>query len=159
MTLFEINEALRNYEEIYDEETGEWLNEDELDQLNIARDAKIEGIGCLIKEYRAQSKALVEESKVMKKRAESADKKADNLEKWLSFELQNKPYSTPRVNITFRRSETTDIIEVGLLPEIYVTEKVKTELVPDKAKIKKDIKSGIEVPGAVVTEHFNIQVR
>ena len=45
MTLFEIDKAILDFEFDIDEETGEILNANALDELHMARDAKIEGIG------------------------------------------------------------------------------------------------------------------
>ena len=42
MTLYDIDSAIENWEPKINEETGEVLNFSELDDLNMARDAKIE---------------------------------------------------------------------------------------------------------------------
>ena len=48
-TLYEINEKLLNFEFEIDEETGEILNAGELDNLELARDEKIENLCLYIK--------------------------------------------------------------------------------------------------------------
>ena len=45
MTLYEIDKALADFEFEIDEDTGEILNAADLDELNLARDQKIENIG------------------------------------------------------------------------------------------------------------------
>ena len=44
MNLFELNQALMDFELEIDEETGEILNADALDSLELERDTKIENI-------------------------------------------------------------------------------------------------------------------
>lgn len=159
MTLFEIREELRNFEYIWDEETGELLNADELEALQLAEEAKKEGIACLAKEARAESKALRDEAKALIDRADAKDKKADNLEKWLGHILDHKPFETTRCRVGFRRTETCDILEERLIPKDYMVTNIKTETKPDKRRIKDDLKAGKEIPGAVLTEHYRISVR
>lgn len=159
MKLYEINAAIRNFEYEYDPETGEWLNEDEWNELAIARDTKIEGIACLAKEARAEYKAICEEMEHLKARAEQSKKRAEGLEKWLTKELQGKSMVTTRASILFRASETTDILFEDMIPEKYMVVTTKVERRPDKDAIKKAIKAGEEVAGAVVTQHCNITVK
>lgn len=158
VTLFEINEAIRNFDYEWDEETGELLNADELTALEIAKDEKREAIACVIKEHQALLDALKKEKKSISDRIVKEEKKVENLTKWLGFELGYKPFATAKTQVAWRRSETTDIVDVRLLPEEYVTTKVTEETVPDKKKIKDAIKSGKEIPGAMVTEHYNIKI-
>lgn len=159
MKLFEIQEALRNFEWQFDEETGEVLNEDEYNELALAEEAKKEGIACLIKEARAEAKALRDEAKNLTARADSKDKNADNLESWLGHILEYKPFETARCKVGFKKTETCDIIQEKMIPQEYMVTSVKTETKPDKRRIKDDIKAGKEIPGAVVTEHYRIQVK
>ena len=58
MTLFELNDALRNFNLEIDEETGEILNAAELDALEMQRDEKIENIALWIKNLKAEAEAV-----------------------------------------------------------------------------------------------------
>lgn len=159
MTLFEIQDAIRNFEYDFDEETGEILNEDEFNELKVAEEAKKEGIACLAKEMRAEAKALKDEAQNLLDRASSKEKNADNLENWLGNILEHQPFETTRCKVGFRRTETCDIVEEGLVPKEYMVTQIKTETKPDKRRIKDDIKSGKEIPGCAVTEHYRIQIK
>lgn len=159
MTLYEIREAIRNFEFEFDAETGEILNSDEYDALQVAENEKKEAIGCLIKEGRAEVAALIAEMKALKDRADRKQNWVNNMEKWYAQVLGNEAFETPRVQVSFRKSQTTDIIEERLIPSEYMVQRIKTETKPDKDKIKKAINAGKEVPGAVLTDHYNIQVK
>ena len=159
MTLYEIREAIRNFEFDFDEESGEILNANEYDALQIAETEKKEAIGCLIKEGRAEVAALIAEMKSLKDRADRKQNWINNMEKWYAQVLGNEAFETPRVQVSFRKSQTTDIIEERLIPSEYMVQRIKTETKPDKDKIKKAINAGKEVPGAVLTDHYNIQVK
>lgn len=159
MKLYEIDEQLRNFEYEFDEDTGEILNEDEFNALNIAKDEKLEAIGCVIKEHVATANAIKAEIQNMKDRLERENKDIERLKAWYAKWLENKPFSTARVQVSFRKSETTDIIEERMLPEEYIVKEIKPVTRPDKDKIKKAIKQGIDVPGACITEHWNIQIK
>lgn len=60
-------------------------------------------------------------------------------------------------NISFRASESVEIDDLSLIPEKYLTKKV--EIKPDKTAIKKAIQSGIEVNGAHIEMHNNLQIK
>lgn len=159
MTLFEINEQLRNFEYEFDEETGEVLNEDEFNALEVAQEEKLEAIGCIIKEKVATAEALKAEIKNMRDRMDKEIKDIERMKAWYGQCLGNKPFSTTKVQVSFRKSETTDILQEQMIPEEYIIKEIKPVTRPDKDRIKKAIKAGIDVPGAVVTEHYNIQIK
>ncbi|MBO7669510.1 MAG: siphovirus Gp157 family protein [Oscillospiraceae bacterium] len=61
MNLYEINDALALWTPEVDEETGELLNGEALDELNAAREKKIEIIALWIKDLAAEIEAFKEE--------------------------------------------------------------------------------------------------
>lgn len=60
-------------------------------------------------------------------------------------------------NISFRTSESVEIDDINLIPKEYLVEKV--EVKPDKTAIKKAIQSGIEINGAHIEKHNNINIK
>lgn len=60
-------------------------------------------------------------------------------------------------NISFRASESVEIDDLSLIPKTYLVEKV--EVKPDKTAIKKAIQSGIEINGAHIEQHKNINIK
>lgn len=60
-------------------------------------------------------------------------------------------------NVSFTSSQTVEIDDITLIPKEHLVEKV--EVKPDKTAIKKAIQSGIEVQGAHIQPHKNINIK
>lgn len=156
MTLYEIDKAIMDFE-LEVNEDGEVLNYEELDNLNIERDKKIEGIGLYFKNISAESEMVKAEAKNLTERYKRLENKAESLKKYLAYALQGEKFSTPRLAVSYRKSES---VEIG---QDFVYDKkwceVSTTYKPDKKKIKDAIKSGKEVAGAKLIEKQNISVK
>lgn len=166
MTLYEINRNIedilnRMFEEV-DEETGEVNPEivTELAELNEARDTKIDNIGAYIKNLDAEAKAIKDEMDALKKRLDQKKKTIDRLKEYVAQDLlahgETKKES-PRVVFSFRKSVAVEITDETLLPKDLIVTTVETK--PDKTKIKECLKEEQEVPGAVLVERMNIQIK
>ncbi len=166
MTLYEIDYQIRqfldNMMDAVDEETGEVLDIDpsKLEELNEAREQKLENITLYIKNLDAEAKAIKEEEKNLKERRERAEKKAERLRNLLSDSILNAGddhFETSRCSVTFRASDTVEIDDMDLIDEAYI--KVVTDYKPDKTAIKKAIKAGIKIDGCHLESHNNIQIK
>lgn len=157
MTLFEIDDAILNFEFEVDEETGEILNAQDLDDLKMAREDKIEGVGLWIKNLEAEAAAVKAEKDNMADRQRRLEKKAESLKGYLSYALQGQKFSTPKIAMSWRRSESVDITDVYLLPEELINVQIKK--VPDKKAIKDAIKAGKDIRGAELIEKQNLQIK
>ena len=58
MTIYEIDQAIMN---CVDVETGEIIDTEQLDKLQMERDAKLENVACWIKDLKAEAEALKNE--------------------------------------------------------------------------------------------------
>lgn len=154
-TLYDIIKSIESFEFEVDEETGEILNMAELDALQVDKETKVENIALFIKNLKADAAMYADEEKAFAQRKKAAANKADRLQKYLAAMLAGEKYKSARVAITWRKSEQVDITSIDELPAgYYVTEKR-----PDKMAIKKAMKNGEQVPGAVLVERENIQVK
>lgn len=165
MTLYEINDQImavlgRMAEET--DENGEFEDflVDELEALQMARDEKLEAIGCYIKNLDAECEALKAEIKNLKDRLDKKIAKSERLEEYVKHDLlfhgDTKKEFT-RVVFSFRKSTLVSITSLDDVPEEYGT--VKSEFVVDKKKISAAIKSGETVPGAELVEKQNLQIK
>ena len=110
MTLFEIDAAiLTAIAHGTDPETGEINNLDELTGLQMARDQKIENIACLIKNIKADVKALKEEAQSLTERRRVAENKVARLEAVLDGALDGQKFQTPRCVVSFRNSKAVEV--------------------------------------------------
>lgn len=139
-SLYELNAKLAVYEMEFDED-GCWVNEDELNAIHMERDEKIEQICLWIKNLRGEAEMVKAEAKNLTDRAKRLTNKADNLEKYVASNLDGKPFKTSKVNVTWRKSESVEILDESKIPEKYLDISVTRK--PVKAEIKKYLK-GIE---------------
>lgn len=157
MTLFEINKAILEFDYEIDEETGEILNAEALDALQLARDEKIEGVGLWIKNLTAEAEAVKKEKDAMADRQRRLEKKAESLKNYLVYALQGERFSTPRIAISWRKSESVLIPDEALLDDRFVN--ITMIKKPDKKLIKDTLKAGREVPGAELVTKQNLQIK
>lgn len=154
-TLYELNEQLRDFELEIDEETGEILNADMLDALEIERKDKIENIALWIKNLRSDAEAYKKEKESFNKKEAAAKNKADRLKDYLSEMIKGERFKSDKVEISWRRSEAVNV-DMDMIPAEYVIEQAPK---PDKTKIRQDLKNGILIPGATLEERENIQIK
>lgn len=76
MNLFEIENEIMN---CWDQETGEIFDSKKMDQLEMARDTKIENIALYIKNLTADAEALKAEKQSFAERQKAAENKAEAL--------------------------------------------------------------------------------
>ena len=141
-----------------DEETGEireGFNE-ALEGLEKERDAKIEGVGLMLKETTAFLKAAKEEKAAIDAKIKSAEREVEGLKTYLLMALKGEKFKTERVNMYYGRSKHIEIEEGAVIPAEYMT---IPEPVPNKTALKEAIESGKEIKGVSVQESPYIVVR
>lgn len=166
MTLYEIDYQIRqfldNMMDAVDEETGEVLDIDptKLEELNEAREQKLENITLYIKNLDAEAKAIKEEEKNLKDRRERAEKKAERLRNLLAMSMNSageSKFNTARCAVSFRFSKSVVITDLDMIDEAYVKKTIDVK--PDKVAIKQAIEAGEDVEGAYLEEKQNIQIK
>lgn len=156
MTLYELDKAIADFE-LEVNEDGEVLNIDELDELNLAREQKIEGISLWVKNLEAEKEAVKHEKDNFADREKRLGKKIDSLKKYLTYALDGQKFSTPKVAVSFRKSESVLVKDKYLIPDSYMNLSVVRE--PNKAAIKNALKRGEEIMGCELVEKRNVQIR
>ena len=155
-TLYGIVKEIENFEFQIDEETGEILNFDELDKLELAKEVKIENICLFIKNLQADAVAYKTEKDSFEKKRKEAENKAERLKKYIEYILAGEKFKTNRISVSYRKSEQVECPDLLEVDVDYLRYK-EPEL--DKTKVKEAIKNGIEVKGCQLVERQNIQVR
>lgn len=163
MTLYEINKAIEDailniYAQV-DEKTGEIPDDamQALTDLQMARDEKLENIGCVIKNKKAEAKAIKEEADALTKRKKSLDREIEGLENYVSLMLNGKPFESPKVKFSFRESEQVIIDDDKKLARSWFRKIIKFE--PNKEAIKEAIKAGKKVRFAHIEKKNNLQTK
>ena len=146
MTIYEINEEILN---CIDLETGEIIDIDRLNDLQLERDAKIENVACWIKELKAEAEAIKAEKLALAERQKVAENKAESLKKWLAYALQGEKFKTAKCSVSFRKTESVEVTEEGLEALMKEHDELLTYKAPEpnKKAIKDALKDGLSVQG------------
>lgn len=155
MTLYEIDQEILSLVN----EDGEIADIECFESLNLAREQKIENVACWVKNLKAESAAIRDEEKNLAERRRANENKSDRLENFLAFALKGERYNSPRVNISYRRSEA---VELEVADEVFMehfTDYVKQTPSINKAMIKDALKAGITDIPAHLTERQNMQIK
>ena len=155
--IYQIRSEIENFAAEVDEETGEFLNAEAWDALNMAYEEKIENTACYIKNLKASISDLKAEEDNLKERRQRKEKKVAQLEKLLADNLSGNKFESARCEISFRKSTKVDVLDISLLPENLV--KISTTTSPDKTAIGKLLKEGVEIAGCSLIENQNISIK
>lgn len=161
MTLYEINQALLD---LVDPETGELADFEVYEQLQLAREEKVENTALLIKNLLAEAKMIEEEEKKLNARRRAAENKASRLKEYLINTLEGEQFSSPRVAIGFRKSAALEVHSLSSVVA-WLTQNGHGDLVVhgmpslDKRTVTELVKSGVEIPGCEVVNRSSLQVR
>ena len=153
MKLYEIDQAIMD---CIDMETGEIINEELLNDLQMERDAKIENVALWIKELKAEAEALKAEKLAFAERQKVAENKMESLKKWLVYALNGEKFKTVRASVTFRTSERVEVADIYKLDKNYLK---PIEPEANKDAIKKAIKAGQQVAGAVLVPNTSVIIK
>ena len=145
MTIYEIDNEIMN---CVDMETGEVIDTDKLNDLQMERDAKIENVACWIKELKAEAEAIKNEKQALADRQRVAENKAESLKNWLAYALNGEKFKTSKCSISYRNSESVEVTEEGLEALMREHEDLLTYKTPEPNK--KAIKDAIKNDGLTV---------
>lgn len=160
--LYEINQDILD---CVDAETGEILDTERLDGLQIEREAKLEGVALWVKDLKAEAAAVKEEADKLTARKKALDNKIESLKNWLLFALDGEKLKTPRCSVYQTHSQRVSVEDEAKLidflkledePEMYLRFR-EPELKKDE--IKKALKEGGFFPGAVLEETESVVIR
>lgn len=162
-SLYELDQAVLTVLEsglIFDEETGEIIwDEENFAQLEMERTAKLESVALFIKNLEADIAAMKAEEQTLAKRRSVKEKKAQWYRHYLSESMRSfgdTKLDTPRCVLSFRKSEFVEITDES---KIRADLWKKADPKPDTAAIKKALKSGEAIEGAVLKERQNLQIK
>ena len=158
MTIYEINEGILN---CIDSETGEIIDIDRLNDLQLERDAKIENVACWIKELKAEAEAIKAEKLALAERQKVAENKAESLKKWLAYALQGEKFKTAKCSVSFRKTESVEVTDEGLSNLMKEHDELLTYKAPEpnKKAIKDAIKDGLSVEGVQLVQNTSTIIK
>jgi len=152
VNLYEINREILS---CIDYETGEILDVQRLEMLEIAKEKKIENVALWIKNLESEAAALKKEKDSFTQREKSTKNKIESLKKYLENALQGQKFQTTKCAISFRTSTTLEMSEKAEVPEEF--RKYSFDL--DKTKMKEALKNGANYKGFWLQKNQKIQIK
>jgi hypothetical protein len=155
VNLYEIEDAILD---CVDQESGDIVDIEKLEALEMERDAKISNIACWIKDLKAEAEAIKAEKQNLDKRLKADTNKAEQLKNYLDGYLNGAKFKDARCAISYRKSVSTEIAEdldLNALPDGCKTIKVEA----NKNAIKEALQNGEVIEGCSLVEKSNIQIR
>lgn len=134
-------------------ETSLQINQEQLEH-------KGRSYGYIVKQLESEVEIIDAEIKRLTAFKSSRNKTAERLKETLSNAMQLyqiEKLESPTLKISFRKSESVEVEDLSLLDKDFIV--VKTTESADKTAIKKAIKEGQNVQGAVLKTNMNLQIK
>lgn len=160
--LYEIDAAILA---AVDQETGEILDVEKLDALQMEREAKLEGVALWVKDLKAEAEAVKAEADKLTVRKKALDNKIEGLKNWLLMALDGEKLKTPRCNVYQTHSQRVIVPDELELISYLQKQEDPTQFLrfkdPElkKDEIKKALKDGIIIPGAALEETESVVIK
>ena len=160
--LYEINQDILD---CVDMETGEILDTEKLDALQMEREAKLEGVALWVKDLKAEAAAVKEEADKLTARKKALDNKIDGLKEWLKYALQGEKLKTPRCNVYYTYNLKVAVADEGKLINFLQIQDNPDRFLkfhePElrKNEIKQALKDGEKIPGAKLEETESLVIK
>ena len=159
MKLYEIDNAILD---CIDFETGEIIDIDKLNELQLEKETKIENVALWIKDLKAEAEAIKAEKLALAERQKVAENKAESLKKWLAYALDGQKFSTARCAVWFMKTEAVEVTDEGLEnlmrggnDELLTYKNPE----PNKTAIKQAIKDGLNVQGVQLVQNVSTIIK
>ena len=148
-----------------DLETGEILDSEKLDALQMEREAKLEGVALWVKDLNAEAAAVKEEADKLTARKRALDNKIAALKMWLLMALDGQKLKTPRCNVYQTHSQKVVIDDEKALIDMFMTSpfgekflRIKEPEI-DKVALKDSMKQGYEYEFAHLEETEGVVIK
>lgn len=106
--LYEIDQAILD---CVDEETGEIIDPERLDALQMEREQKLEGVALWIKDMTYEAQMVKEEADKLTARRKALENRVTSLKAWLVKALEGRKLNTPRCKVYTRIGHRVNVID------------------------------------------------
>ena len=160
--LYEIDQAILD---CVDMETGEILDAERLDALQMEREQKLEGVALWVKDLKAEAEAVKAEADKLTARKKALDNKIESIKTWLAAALNGEKLKTARCNVYQTHSQKVVIDDEKALIDMFMTspfgEKFLRMKEPeiDKVALKDSMKQGYEYEFAHLEETESVVIK
>jgi len=129
------------------------INQNELQEKAI-------NYGYVVKSLESDVSTIDEEIKRLRSLKEAKTNAIDRMKSSVLNAMQIyglKKIESPTLNVSIRESESVEVHSLEQLPDTFKTTKVTVSA--DKVSIKKAIKDGVNIEGAVIVTNSNLQIK
>jgi hypothetical protein len=151
-TLFEIKKDILD---CIDMETGEIINADKLEQLQMDKHEKLRNIAFVAINATADIAAYKEQEKRFKAKRTAAEKTLAWAKETLAHELDGQKMKEAEFTVSYRQSEAIEIDDGADIPPEFLT----MNPVIDKMSLKAALKEGAVISGCRLVQKQNIQIK
>ena len=153
-TLYEIN---RDIMSCIDLESGEIIDYQKLEKLQLDKQTKMENIALWIKNIRSDIKAYEDEEKAFKNKKDAARRQLDSLESLLGAELAGEKFKTAKVSVYYTKRTAVEVSDLAVeaLPKKYL----RVSISPAKQELKKALENGEVIEGCQLVESTSMVIR
>ena len=148
-----------------DMETGEILDPEKLDALQMEREQKLEGVALWIKDLKAEAEAVKAEADKLTARKKAVENKIEGLKQWLLYALNGEKLKTARCNVYQTHSQKVVIDDEKALVDMLMTSpfgekflRVKEPEI-DKNALKDSMKQGYEYEFAHLEQTESVVIK
>lgn len=163
MTIWEIDQAIAELlEGGVNEETGELTVDTEaLEALQMERSQKAENLALAVKNMKAEEDAIGNEIDALSARKAALKKHRERAQEYLRFVLDGEKFSTPKVAVSWRKSEAVEPDEEFLSWAMDNDDSFLRYKPPEinKTAIRAAIRAGQQVPHVRVVQSLNAQIK
>lgn len=137
--------------------------EDTLEGDSQALQVKIENYGYVIRNMESFAEAIKAEEDRLSKRRRIQENRVEQIKNWLKLNMEAcgiQKIECPAFTIAVQNNPASVVIDTEyLIPAEYMCQPEPPPPAPNKAAIKDAIKSGIEVPGAHLSQSTRIVIK
>ena len=148
-----------------DQETGEILDPEKLDALQMEREQKLEGVALWVKDLKAEAEAVKAEADKLTARKKAVENKIDGLKQWLLYALNGEKLKTARCNVYQTHTQKVVIDDEKALVDMLMTSpfgekflRVKEPEI-DKNALKDSMKQGYEYEFAHLEQTESVVIK
>lgn len=156
--LFEIYNIDARMLACINEETGEILEPEKLEELGLERNRLIEELGRMHKNEKYLQVCLKNEIEKLKANIKKSKNRIRSIEKALRYKLKGEKFESASVKISFTKSSHVEVDDINQLAADYLRYK-EPEPEPNKKKIRESLNQGIHLNGVRLIEKQNIQIK
>jgi hypothetical protein len=141
------------------EENGEISDETvaRLGQLQIEKDAKIEGMALWAKELKARiEEAKAEKARIAKIQAQG-ERELERLKTFISQELNGQKFKSARASVSYRT--TYDCVDIDKEHERDIPAQYRKIGDPDKTLLKAALQAGEVIEGVSLNDHTSVIIK